>query len=199
LPSTPSSADPGPRRFTRGRLIILVAISLLVPIAVLAFILGREDHPEPSIANGLAYDANKAKVGELAPDFAAKDLHGNVVRLSQFRGRAVVLTFFASWCHPCEEELPVLEKLQHEADGRVAVLAVSYRDLAPDSRDFARRLGVTFPVLLESSENTIAAHYGVHEIPITFFIDARGVVATAPLYGSGSRKALQPGIDKLLG
>jgi peroxiredoxin len=174
-------------------------ISVVVPLAVLGFILAREDDHEPSIATGLAYDASKAKVGALAPDFAARDLHGNVVRLSQFRGRAVVLTFFASWCHPCEEELPVLEEFQRDAGPRVAVLAVNYNDLAPDSRAFVKRLGVTFPVLLENEENTIAKHYGVHEIPITFFIDARGVVATAPLYGSGSRKALQPGIDKLLG
>ncbi|HTL83718.1 MAG TPA: TlpA disulfide reductase family protein [Acidimicrobiia bacterium] len=199
MPSTPSSTDREPRRFTRGRLITLLVISVVIPLAVLGVILTRDDHHEPSIANGIAYDASKAKVGELAPDFAARDLHGNVVRLSQFRGRSVVLTFFASWCHPCEEELPVLEKLQHDSGPRVAVLAVSYNDLAPDSRAFAKRLGVTFPVLLESAENTIAKHYGVHEIPITFFINARGVVATAPLYGSGSRKALQPGIDKLLG
>ena len=199
MPSTPSSTDAEPRRFTRGRLITLVVISVLVPAALLVFIIGREDKHEPSIANGLAYDASKAKVGEPAPDFAAKDLHGNVVRLSQFRGRSVVLTFFASWCHPCEEEFPVLDQLQKEVGARVAVLAVSYNDLPPDSRAFAQRLGVTFPVLLENAENTIAKHYGVHEIPITFFIDARGVVATEPLYGSGSRKALQPGIDKLLG
>jgi peroxiredoxin len=173
-------------------------MSVVVPIVVLGLILAREDKHEPSIANGVAYDASKAKVGELAPDFAARDLNGNVVRLSQFRGRAVVLTFFASWCHPCEEELPVLEKLQREAGPRVAVLAVSYNDLPPDSRAFAKRLGVTFPVLLENAENTVAKHYGVHEIPITFLIDARGVVATTPLYGSGSRKALQPGIDTLL-
>ena len=174
-------------------------VSVVVPLAVLGFILARQDHHQPSIDNGIAYDASKAKVGELAPNFAARDLHGNVVRLSQFRGRAVVLTFFALWCHPCEEELPVLEKLQHEAGARATVLAVSYNDLPPDSRAFANRLGVTFPVLLENGENTIAKHYGVHEIPITFFIDARGVVAAAPVYGSGSRKALQPGIDKLLG
>jgi cytochrome c biogenesis protein CcmG/thiol:disulfide interchange protein DsbE len=199
LPSTPSSTE----RLSRKRRAILVAVSLLVPALVLTVVLRRDDHANATSTTPMTavapIDATKARVGSLAPDFALPDLHGNVVRLSQYRGRAVVLTFFASWCHPCEEELPVLEQLQREEGTRLAVVGVNYQDIDTDTRDFVRRLGVTFPALVEPSSDPVAARYGVHGIPVTFFVDARGIVATAPLYGEGSRKALQPGLDALLG
>jgi peroxiredoxin len=146
------------------------------------------------------FDGNKPKVGALAPDFQLPDVDGTPVRLSQYRGRAVVLTFFASWCHPCEEELPVLEEVQRDAGERLQVLAVNYNDFAGDSREFVNRLGVTYPALVEdANKSPVAARYGVHGIPVTFFIDARGRIATEPLFGESSKKALQPGLDALLG
>jgi peroxiredoxin len=187
--------------------IALVAISVLAPAGLLAYILARDtDGGENSDANTspstavAPFDRSRARVGDLAPDFQLPDVSSTPVRLSQFRGRAVVLTFFASWCHPCEEELPVLEQVQREEGERLAVIAVSYDDFADDSRQFVQRLGITYPALIEDSgENSVAARYGVHGIPVTFFIDARGRVATEPLYGQSSRASLQPGLDTLLG
>jgi peroxiredoxin len=205
LPSTPSSPETSAPPVSRARLIALVAFSVLVPAALLAFILVGDDDsgsadgsttPSTAVA---PFDRSKAKVGELAPDFQLPDLDGNPVRLSQFRGRAVVLTFFASWCHPCEEELPVLEEVQDEEGERLQVLAVNYEDFADDSRQFAEALGVTYPALVEHpNENPVARRYGVHGIPVTFFIDARGRIATEPLFGESSRASLQPGLDAIL-
>jgi peroxiredoxin len=202
LPSTPSSTDP-PSRFSRGRLALLVGVSVVVPAAVLTMILRSDAHHDAGssttpVTEVAPVDRHKARVGSLAPDFALRSVDGTVVRLSQFRGRAVVLTFFASWCHPCEEELPVLQKVQHEEGDRLAVVGVNFQDIDSDTRDFVRRLGVTFPALVESSSDPVAARYGVHGIPVTFFIDARGNVAIPALYGQTSRKALQPGLDALL-
>jgi len=93
----------------------------------------------------------------------------------------------------------VLEQLGHEYGDRLAVLGVNFRDDARDSRGFVRRLGVTFPTLGEdSTDGSVAARYGVRGAPMTFFIDAQGKVAAPPLYGEGSRDALQPGLDALL-
>ena len=192
----------------RGRLIALVVLSVAIPAVLLGVILVTNDDSSPSSSSGgttpvtavSPYDRTKAAVGKPAPDFALPDLAGKTVRLSQYRGTPVVLTFFASWCHPCEEELPALQKLQHDYDGKVAVLAVNYQDLERDTRQFVAEHGVTYPALIENSTtNPVAARYGVHGPPITFFIDRNGVVATEPLYGEGSRKALQPGVNAILG
>lgn len=176
-------------------------MSVLLPASVLALILrsaSQHSPPAKPITDIAPIDSSKARVGSLAPDFALRDIDGNVVRLSQFRGRAVVLTFFASWCHPCEEELPALQQVQQEEGRRVAVVGVNYQDIDSDTRDFVRRLNVTFPTLIEEPTSPVAQRYGVHEIPVTFFIDARGKIATTPLFGQSSRKALQPGLDVLL-
>jgi cytochrome c biogenesis protein CcmG/thiol:disulfide interchange protein DsbE len=188
----------------RGRLLTLIALSVAIPAVVLGVILVTHDGSSTSagttpVTAVSPYDRSKAAVGKPAPDFALPDLAGKTVRLSQYRGTPVVLTFFASWCHPCEEELPALEQLQREYDGKVAVLAVNYQDLERDTRQFVADHGVTYPALIEdNSSNPVAARYGVHGPPITFFIDRNGVVAAEPLYGEGSRKALQPGVDAIL-
>ncbi len=207
LPSTPSSPEPDSRRVSRVRLVALLAVSIAVPAVLLAFILLR-DAGDKDAGNGRTtpstdiapFDRSRARVGHLAPDFQLTAVDGNVVRLSQFRGRAVVLTFFVSWCHPCEEELPVLEAVQRDEGNRLAVIAVNYQDFPEDTRRFVERLGITYPALIQdATKNPVAARYGVHGIPVTFFIDARGEVATEPLFGESSRDALQPGLDKLLG
>jgi thiol-disulfide isomerase/thioredoxin len=112
----------------------------------------------------------------------------------------VVLNFFASWCHPCEEEMPVLEDLQREYGDRLAVVGVNYRDAPADSRAFVERLGVTYPALIQDdAENPVADRYGVRSPPMTFFIASDGTIAAPPVYGGASRADLQPSLTQLLG
>jgi cytochrome c biogenesis protein CcmG, thiol:disulfide interchange protein DsbE len=190
LPSTPSSAD-APRRISRPKLITLLLVCVLVPAAGLAFALSR-DSSEPAprrIAAG---------VGKAAPDFTLRSIDGEQVSLSDFRGKPVVLAFFASWCHPCEEELPVLQKVHRDYGDKLQVLIVNYQDhVGSDSKDFVHQLKVTYPALLEPQGDPVAAQYGVHEIPQTFFIDGEGVLRDR-IYGQSSRKAIQPSIDALV-
>jgi cytochrome c biogenesis protein CcmG/thiol:disulfide interchange protein DsbE len=199
LRSTPSSADgPSPRRLSRGALVALIVGSLAVPAGALALILnGRRSSPADP-ANGPVVTPTKAKVGNVAPDFTLPDLDGRPVTLSGLRGRIVVLTFFASWCHPCEQDMPVLERAQQDNANRVAVIGVNYQDFPGDTRAFVRRLGVTFPALIEdSSDNPVAARYDVHAMPDTVFIDAGGVVRNR-LFGTTSTDDLKTALDALL-
>jgi peroxiredoxin len=194
LQSTPSSADGGgnsPRRPSRAAIAALVLICVLVPAAGLAYALTRD-------SADTATHRITAGVGKPAPQFRLPSTTGETVALSQFRGKPVILAFFASWCHPCEEEMPALEDVQREAGDEVQVLAVNYQDhIGTDSKDFVERLKVTYPALLEPEGDPVAADYGVHQIPQTFFIDADGVVRDR-IYGESSRKDLQPAIDALL-
>jgi thiol-disulfide isomerase/thioredoxin len=110
----------------------------------------------------------------------------------------VVLTFFASWCNPCEQDMPILERAQRDNGSRIAVVGVNYQDFPSDTRDFVHRLGVTFPTLVEdSTDNPVASRYDVHAMPDTVFIDARGVVRNR-LFGPTSAHDLQSAVDALV-
>ena len=179
-------------------------VSIAIPAGVLVLILNRtaSGSSTPSATNvpttAIApTDVRKATVGTPAPDFTLKSTTGATVSVSGLRGHPVVITFFASWCHPCEEELPVLEQFARADTGRLRVIGVSFQDLAADSVAFVRRLHVTFPALLDDPSGPIAERYGVRGIPQTVFVDARGVVR-GRVYGQTSRGALQAAIDDLL-
>jgi cytochrome c biogenesis protein CcmG/thiol:disulfide interchange protein DsbE len=178
-----------------------VFASVAIPAGALALIItrdvpGRSTSTTPT-ATIAPIDPHKARVGSRAPDFSLKTTAGKTVRLSDLRGRPVVIAFFASWCHPCEEELPVLERFQREHAGRLTVIGVSYRDLPSDAVSFVRRLRVTFPALVDEPDAPVAQRYGVRGIPQTLFVDARGVVR-GRIYGETSRRDLQPAITDLL-
>ncbi len=201
MPSTRSSADGGSARGpSRLILAIVVAVSLAVPAAILAVVLVRSSGSEarPAATASTVPTPRRAVVGSLAPDFAGRALDGSTWTLSRHRGRPVVLAFFASWCHPCEEELPALEQIARDHRGQVAVVGINYQDFASDTRDFVQRLHVTFPAIAEdSTENPIAVRYDVHQIPETLFVDRLGVVR-ARLYGETRRSDLLPPLDALL-
>jgi thiol-disulfide isomerase/thioredoxin len=198
LPSTPSSAD---RRFSRTRLAILIAISIGIPALALLFILRANDSDSAASSSSTTVVTvpapRRARIGAAAPDFVGTDLNGRSVQLSRLRGRPVVLTFFASWCHPCEEELPALERAQQSAGNKLHVVGVNYQDLAGDSKDFVHRLGVTFPVVTEDEgTNPIAKRYDVHEMPDVVFIDAKGVVRDRE-WGPMSAADVQAAVQRL--
>jgi peroxiredoxin len=140
---------------------------------------------------------DRGAVGDVAPDFELLTLNECTrEQLSAHRGTPVVLTFFASWCHPCEEEMPLLEAARSERPGAFDVLAVTYKDFRPDAISFTDRLGVTYPALYDT-DGTVANRYGVSGIPQTWFIDADGVVRDR-VYGITSKAALDEPLDALL-
>jgi cytochrome c biogenesis protein CcmG/thiol:disulfide interchange protein DsbE len=117
-----------------------------------------------------------ARVGQPAPDFALADLEGNPLRLSDLRGRPVIVNFWASWCGPCVEEFPLLQTAaaRHRAHG-LAVVGIVYRDNSEAARDFMARLGATWPAAMDPGEQ-VADSFGIYGPPETFFIDRTGVV-----------------------
>ncbi len=132
-------------------------------------------------------------IDEPAPDFALTNLDGETVRLSDFRGKTVVLNFWASWCPPCREEMPEFQELWDErgeegADDLV-MLALDFlvQDTATDARNFIEGNGFTFPVLLDTTDGAVADRYRVRGLPATFFIDGEGVVRGVnygPVFGN---------------
>lgn len=117
-----------------------------------------------------------------APDFTVTDAEGNEVMLSDFRGKGVVLNFWASWCGPCKSEMPHFQAAYEEYSEELHFLMVNMSDAFGDPRGDAEELltdgGYSFPVYYDTKAEC-AYKYGVTGIPMTFFIDAEGNIVSA--------------------
>ncbi len=113
-------------------------------------------------------------VGTAAPDFELESLDGQSIRLSQFRGQPVLLSFGASWCPDCRKEAPLLQEL-HESHPDLAILLIDSRESPETVGNFAARFGITHPVLLDA-DGSISDRYQIVAIPTELFIDAEGTI-----------------------
>jgi cytochrome c biogenesis protein CcmG/thiol:disulfide interchange protein DsbE len=141
--------------------------------------------------------------GELvaAPDWDLALLSGDdTLALESLRGKAVVLNFWASWCGPCKDETPLLQKGWLRWEGKdVVFVGMNVKDFRGDARSFVRRFGVTYPNVYDGKGSTVG-RYGVTGFPETYFIDANGrvvyriagPVADAEELDGGIRRALAP-------
>jgi thiol-disulfide isomerase/thioredoxin len=114
---------------------------------------------------------------EPAPAFELKDINRRTVRLSDFKGKVVLLNFWATWCAPCRAEMPDLVKLQNEYRSKgLQIVGVTYPDYTRAGvRHLAQRLKLNYPILLGTAE--LAVQYGVSEaLPTTIVLDREGQI-----------------------
>lgn len=112
-------------------------------------------------------------VGRPAPDFRLRSFAGGILALSDFRGQPVVLNFWASWCVPCREEMPILERVWREFRQRgVTTLGVNAADDFDDAAAFLKRLQITYANVYDPEQNRLQA-YRVTGLPTTVFLDAQ--------------------------
>ena len=144
-------------------------------------------------------DDQPLEVDQPAPDFFLRTLNGRSVRLSDYRGKTVVLNFWASWCPPCRREMPDFQTLWEErgpsGPDDLVILAVNLlpEDTIAAAEGFVEEFGLTFPVLLDTSRGEVARRYGVRALPATFFVDREGIVRTTAL-GSVFGHLLEVGV-----
>jgi len=115
-------------------------------------------------------------VGNIAPDFTLKDLKGKDVQLSKFRGKKVMINFWATWCPPCRHEMPEIEKFFQEKKGDIEILAINIDGGGPKKvAEYIKKMNLTFPVVLDQQDG-VNERYKVMTIPTTFFVDENGVI-----------------------
>jgi peroxiredoxin len=114
-------------------------------------------------------------VGAAAPDFALKDLSGSNQRLSELRGEAVVLTFWASFCGPCRDALQSVDVAVADRAGEAVALGVNLDRDADRAASVAGSLGLRFPSLLDTAQS-VSRLYDVQHLPLTLLIDREGTV-----------------------
>jgi len=136
-----------------------------------------------------------------APDFAVYDRDGREVRLSEYFGKPIVLNFWASWCGPCQSEMPDFNEKYAELGGDVHFVMVNMTDGNRETIDtasaFIDKNGYSFPVLFDTSSQA-AMTYGAYSLPTSFFINAQGHVI-AQAVGAIDGETLQRGIDMITG
>ncbi len=142
----------------------------------------------PAVAVAVTSKASAASVQ--APDFTLKDLEGNVVSLSDFRGQAVLINFWATWCPPCRFEMPAIEEVyrKYRTQG-FQVLAVDIQEPPDAVQRFVEQLGLTFTVLLDE-DGSVAQQYWVRGIPTSFFVNRQGAIIAARV-GAMSRDLIE--------
>ena len=120
--------------------------------------------------------ASSDLTGQAAPDFALKSSSGDNLRLSEYRGDVVMVNFWATWCGPCRQEMPLLDEL-HSRYERVgfSLLGVNIDDDSRKAMNMVSELGVSFPVLFDARKE-VSKLYRVEAMPVTVLIDREGTV-----------------------
>jgi len=207
-------------RSVRERLIALaglvVIVGVLVGLLAVGGVLGNQSGGE-GIEDVELLDTPRdegqgdlevgTRAGQLAPDFEISDFEGERHRLSDFRGQVVYVNFWATWCVPCQEELPDLAYVADQHGDELAVITVNRKESVDKARDFLADLprfdgsrGATFTVDGVDPDDTLFDEYRGLEMPSSFVIDPNGVVVQVANAGIGqlSREEMQEAIDAAL-
>lgn len=131
----------------------------------------KEDVTESVAASNIS---SGIKTGVLAPDFTLTDLAGKEVKLTNYRGKKVMLNFWATWCPPCKAEMPAMEKVYQQKSAEIEILAINL-DPQNDVSGFVNENKLSFPVLLDKN-GAVQQAYSIISIPTTFIIDEKGVI-----------------------
>jgi cytochrome c biogenesis protein CcmG/thiol:disulfide interchange protein DsbE len=182
----PAVTAPAPaQRRLPGLLALAGALAFAAGVTAYLFLSGGGDEtfvanvsavPTPFSNTGVL-EPQRPKVDSPAPDFALIDARdGQTVRkLSDYRGKAVVVNWYASWCAPCKAEIPEFQKAAIALDSQVVFLGVDYQEGREKATGILAELGATYPAVLDNS-GAVGDHYGVPGLPSTFFIDKDGVL-----------------------
>ncbi len=129
----------------------------------------------PGSTGGSQVGAASSEIGSPAPDFVLEDLSGNPVKLSDLKGRLVVLNFWATWCTPCRTEMPEFQEIYQQNQPDLVVLGINLEQSSGEIQDFVSQLSITYPILLDN-DGLVSRLYKVIQLPNTYFIDRHGIL-----------------------
>lgn len=176
----------------RWHLLMLATLALGVAWTVISRV--------PSAVGAPLSSSPSPREGFFAPDFTLDTLQGGQVRLSDLRGKIVVINFWASWCPPCRAETPALQNsYERYKDSGVVILGVNLtdQDSLNDVKDFVRQFGLTYPILLDRDGST-SLRYRIQGLPSTYFLNRAGVIRTVVVGGPMSETFIASKIEALL-
>jgi thiol-disulfide isomerase/thioredoxin len=187
----PSPAAYGPHARRNAAVIIVVVVAIAAMLIGGQYLAHRGERSGTIAAGG-------PKPGTAAPDFALQSLDGKTVHLSDFRGKAVLLNFWATWCTPCRLEMPWFVELEKQYGPQgLQVVGVAMDDAGPDKiAKFAKDMGVNYPVLL-GKESVGDEYGGLEYLPTSFYLDRDGKVVQR-VFGLRSRSDIEEWVKEAL-
>jgi cytochrome c biogenesis protein CcmG, thiol:disulfide interchange protein DsbE len=181
-PALPQTEAPARGKFGPGSIFLLACV--VIAAVIFAMALRRQQETQPT--------------GGLAPDFTLETFDGQTLRLSDLRGKVVMINFWASWCGPCRLEAPELQSAWEFYQDRddVVFLGIAYADNGPRSLEFIAEFGITY---LNGPDlgTRISEAYNIQGVPETFIIDKEGKIAQF-IYAGVTETQLRNAIDPLL-
>jgi peroxiredoxin len=174
----------------RDPVVIIVVAMVVTVMLVFGFQMARR--------TGRGVSAVPSIKGQTAPDFTLESLDGKTVHLSDFRGKGVLLNFWATWCQPCKIEMPWFAELQKQYGPQgLQIVGIAMDDASPkEIGEFAHDLGVNYPILV-GKEAVGDAYGGVQFLPATFYIGRDGKVVDK-VFGLKGRGEIEENIKKAL-
>ena len=170
---------------------------LVNPLAPAAPRSGLDEAPAPAAPTAPSTGGSASPIGTVAPDFQLRTLTGETVKLSDFRGRPVVINFWASWCGPCKAEMPLLSKTYNELkDQGLVILAVDVQELEAVVEKYVKDNNLPFTILLDRN-GEIANLYRARGLPTTYFVDPEGKVQSWQV-GTLTQTTLRRHLDRIM-
>lgn len=175
---------------------VLIAFSLLILILGAAWIWISVPAPGSTTQGQI----QAPQEGFAAPDFTLETFEGQTYTLSDFRGRPVLVNFWASWCPPCRSEMPAMQRVFEDLEEEgLIVLAVNstHQDNLGEAIKFVNNLQLSFPILLDRT-GSVGSLYDIRSLPTSFFIDPEGIIQDVVVGGPMSEALLRIRIEEML-
>jgi peroxiredoxin len=146
-----------------------IAASVFIVVFMLALYVALDKDSQPKTRNPVVH---AAETGNQAPPFSLVNMEGKQVKLEDYKGKKVMLNFWATWCPPCKAEMPAMQQLYEKSGSSYEILAINI-DPENDVGGFVNEYELTFPILLDKT-GAVNSEYGIISIPTTFLIDENG-------------------------
>ena len=183
-----------------GRVFASVLCLAVFQISASYLVAGEKQLSNKAINYKLVSNLQEMKDKSPSPDFTLPNLEGGKVSLKDFRGKLLMLNFWASWCAPCREEMPAMERLyQRYKDRGFVILGVNIKDDKKSAIAFVKELKITFPIGFDPN-GEVGLLYGAWGLPATYLIDTKGIALArawgpADWFSPGARELIEALLD----
>lgn len=195
----PEWQDEEPEERNRWRFLVVPAVVIVLVGALVVLLQSGQDDTvgaTTQITFGGKATGTAPKVGAAAPDFTLPSLGGKAVSLNSYKGKVVLLNFFATWCPPCRAEMPDLESSYKELkDKGLEIIAVDLQEDQNTVSGYVKSLGLSFTILLDRGAD-VFGQYHVTGLPTSYFIDRDGVIREISI-GALNKKLIMQKLEKL--